>query len=242
MNRAVLAVFSTLFANTIHEDVDLVVVPEMEVQTFLDLLHLHSKVNKGSEVDLTGLPQYMVDLISLLDCRLLLPRHQFKLNQPPRDVSRDRPRVGEADPFLPGYSANSAVSIESLEKKEERRIEEESCIENKAELEELDNKCTASIRRRGRGRPPKDRSGESEVFAEVEIKEDLSPADPTLDHIVSGFLSCHSCHEGEFSLRSQLMIHFNQVHCWNHPLDHCVYCDTPFMAKSVCSKHEKEGV
>ena len=33
--------------------------------------------------------------------------------------------------------------------------------------------------------------------------------------------------------------HFAESHGWEHTVDHCVYCDTPFMAKSVCSKHEK---
>ena len=33
--------------------------------------------------------------------------------------------------------------------------------------------------------------------------------------------------------------HFAEAHGWAHSVDQCVFCDTPFMAKSVCSKHEK---
>ena len=30
-------------------------------------------------------------------------------------------------------------------------------------------------------------------------------------------------------------------HQWGHQLNHCIYCDLPFMEKTKCIKHEQES-
>jgi len=244
MNRAVLAVFSSLLASSILEDeeVDVVLVPDLQLQTFLDLLNLHSKVRKGSELDPSSLSEALMEAIHFLDCKLFLSPAQFNgsLCKRERHVETKQSKRQE-EPFLPGYSFTSPSYSATTP-----RISIESCNADQTKTEPKNESFIAeaesieAVKKRRPGRPPKNRLGEADLSAEMKVAEAPGPEDPTLDHVIKGFLSCHSCHEADFSHLSELILHFSQVHGWAYALDHCVFCDTPFMDKAVAAKHEKD--
>jgi len=264
MNRACLAVFSSALAGAAQGEPDSVYMPEICLDTFHDLILLlacqmreggNAGLNhqgtplqtEGGLADGNEIPEDVREVMHLLGFKLFLPGQHFKaaLEATKNDLKPEVVKKEAEDLFAPGYSADSVSNLSVTKtKKNKRKMMRPSDLDDFIDDDQDESEEETSTRnpKRGPGRPIKVWTKEDILCAEVEVDDNEAPMQQDQNHTCEGFVPppCHACRQEGFQSMSELVQHFSQVHDWSHALDHCVFCNAPFMAKSACSKHEKD--
>lgn len=262
VNRAGLAAFSEVVAETGMENVDAIVIPDLKKHTFKDLIFLFTTDDTGLLIptDDTAL------LIQILGVKIFQSSSSFtdsinRQNKVYRTSENTTPKEIH-DPFAPGYASKSqnlpaeAIKIEKNtvledQTKNPNDPDYDSFIDDdEAESEEdfwddmgFDYTPGKNKSKKQNKSPDQHAKIHNEKCVELLLlkNEHYICHEATLDIVVSPFLKCHDCHQVGYTSLRDLINHMRTTHQWHHKLIHCIYCDLPFMEKNKCIKHEIDG-
>jgi len=264
VNRAVMAALSGVVAETIEDGHDAVVLPNLKMQHFFDFVLLFTENDSLDVIDNYNNIKVVVDL---LDVKIFQSRNVYHDNikniaQKVKEVpNKPNPVQIEDDPFAPGYATkhqqplNEPIKIEktilSVDKtKDPDDPDYDSFIDDDeaSDAEEFwgddeyaPGKSKPKAQRKALSKDEEESNSQNCVELLLLKNENNSCQEVTLDVVVAPFLKCHDCHQVGYTSLTDLINHMRTTHQWQHHLNHCIYCDLPFMKKNKCIKHEMDG-
>lgn len=267
VNKAVLAALSRVVAQAVDESHDAVVLPNLKIQNFFDFVLLFTENNSiASRSNLSDEIRLVVEVLdvkifqsSIIFSNSIKKRTQNENNYK-QQTKLDQVEE-EDDPFAPGYASKHQQLIAEPIKVEKNVILEDNTKDpNDPDYDSFIDDYEASDNDEFWGdddyAPGKSKSkSQSKATDDDEAKlqsqncvelllfknEHYICHEATLDIVVSPFLKCHDCHQVGYTSLTDLINHMRTTHQWHHQLNHCIYCDLPFMEKNKCIKHEIDG-
>jgi len=265
VNKAVLAALSGVVAEAVRESHDAIVIPNLKMQSFFDLVLLFTeKSSMNVKKDISDDIKLVIDV---LDVKIFQSSNVFTdsikcQNQVNFDNQKTKPSQIEVDLFAPGYASKhqhliaepikvekNLVTTDKTKEKDpddpdyDSFIDDDDASEHEFWGEEEYGPGKSKSKNQSKVMDADDAKLQSQDCVELLLfkNEHYICHEATLDIVVSPFLKCHDCHQVGYTSLRDLINHMRTTHQWHHQLSHCIYCDLPFMENNKCIKHEMDG-
>jgi len=265
INSCLLAAISPNLQLILQEESDLIVIPDLNYQnTYKFLSYLLDNPQNSSRS--TTLDSDMKETLLLLGCNLFCSSHQFHQHlveqqtshqhnhQTSTEINTHQPQhsmiLNNQQESQQNYILNQKENLpikNSYQTNKEKTVQSTSHNihpENASSISSnghFDNTIHPHKIAKKRSKQFKDDATNQIIEVQINDQSIEQPNDFTYPHQLQNQLTCHSCSETGFTNIAAIVDHLRTVHCWNQSVEHCVYCDLPFMSNVECKNHEKSG-